>query len=122
MEVIGDTSFFTDLERSRPEVHSWIHRNPTVRVLMTPVVYGELLVGQPERAKVERLASGMIGEITFDVARQFGLAGRFLRSKGERIGANDLWIASIALAYDLPVLTRNIIEFSRVPGLKVVTY
>lgn len=35
------------------------------------------------------------------------------------IGANDLLIASITLANDLILVTHNVSEFSRVPGLKI---
>jgi tRNA(fMet)-specific endonuclease VapC len=36
-----------------------------------------------------------------------------------RVGAMDLKIASIALAHDATVLTRNISDFGKVPGLRV---
>jgi tRNA(fMet)-specific endonuclease VapC len=36
-----------------------------------------------------------------------------------RIGTMDLKIAAIALAHDATVLTRNLKDFSRVPGLRV---
>ena len=42
-----------------------------------------------------------------------------LRRRGVRIGTLDLRIASIALNYDALVLTRNRVDFERVPGLRV---
>ena len=36
-----------------------------------------------------------------------------------RIGAMDLKIAAIALAHDAILLTRNLKDFSRVPGLRI---
>jgi len=47
-------------------------------------------------------------------------ADRFvgLRSARIRCGSMDLKIASITLAHDAILLTRNAIDFSRVPGLK----
>jgi tRNA(fMet)-specific endonuclease VapC len=42
-----------------------------------------------------------------------------LTRQGTPIGPNDLLIAAHALANDLTVVTANIGEFSRVPGLKV---
>ena len=36
-----------------------------------------------------------------------------------RIGTMDLKIAAIALAHDATILTRNLKDFSRVPGLRV---
>lgn len=38
------------------------------------------------------------------------------------IGANDLWIAASALEHRLPLLTRNVGEFRRVPDLDVIDY
>ena len=42
-----------------------------------------------------------------------------LRKRRVRIGTMDLRIAAIALSRDMTVLTRNVRDFSRVPGLKV---
>ena len=41
-----------------------------------------------------------------------------LERSGRPIGANDLLIASIALAHELTLVTHNIEEFSRVIGLR----
>ncbi len=35
------------------------------------------------------------------------------------VGPNDLRIAATALEYDLTVVTRNLRDFERVPGLQV---
>jgi tRNA(fMet)-specific endonuclease VapC len=55
--------------------------------------------------------------LDFDIAAaiQFEL----LRKQGVRIGTLDLRIASIALVHDCTVLTRNLRDFRKVPGLKV---
>ena len=42
-----------------------------------------------------------------------------LRKQRVRIGTMDLRIASIALSRDLTVLTRNLVDFNRLPGVKV---
>ena len=36
-----------------------------------------------------------------------------------KVGTQDLRIASIALAFDAIVLTRNLVDFEKVPGLRV---
>jgi tRNA(fMet)-specific endonuclease VapC len=41
-----------------------------------------------------------------------------LRQAHVRIGTMDLKIAAIALANDATLLTRNLADFSKVPGLK----
>ena len=43
---------------------------------------------------------------------------RELRKQGVRIGTHDLRIASISLAHDSTILTRNTSDFAQVPGLK----
>lgn len=42
-----------------------------------------------------------------------------LRRQGKLIGPNDLFIAAHALSLDLPLVTANIGEFSRVPDLRL---
>ena len=42
-----------------------------------------------------------------------------LRTQGVRIGTLDLRIAAIGLARDLTVLSRNVVDFGRVPGLQI---
>lgn len=42
-----------------------------------------------------------------------------LRKEGVRIGTMDLRIASIALSRNMTVLSRNLVDFMRVPGLRV---
>lgn len=42
-----------------------------------------------------------------------------LRKSGVRIGTMDLRIGSIALVCGFTVLTRNTIDFERIPGLRV---
>jgi tRNA(fMet)-specific endonuclease VapC len=42
-----------------------------------------------------------------------------LRLEGVRIGTMDLRVASIALSNDMTLLTRNLVDFRRVPALRV---
>jgi predicted nucleic acid-binding protein len=45
-----------------------------------------------------------------------------MKSTGQLIGTSDLWIAAPALAYQMPVVTRNVTHVRRVPHLEVETY
>jgi predicted nucleic acid-binding protein len=42
-----------------------------------------------------------------------------LAASGQRIGAHDFMIAATALVYQYTLLTDNVREFSRIPGLEV---
>ena len=48
----------------------------------------------------------------------YGRLRAYLKRIGRPIGANDMLISAIALANNLTVVTANIREFSRVPGLR----
>ncbi len=50
-------------------------------------------------------------------AEEYALMVAALRRAGKMIGERDLMIAATALAGGHEVMTRNIDEFSRVPGL-----
>jgi tRNA(fMet)-specific endonuclease VapC len=53
-----------------------------------------------------------------NAARIAGDIRAFLDKRGERIGARDSQIAAVAMANDLKVVTHNVSEFSRIPGLQ----
>ncbi len=50
---------------------------------------------------------------------QYAAIRHHLTRQGTPIGSNDLLIAAHALSNNLTVVTANVREFSRVPGLKV---
>lgn len=64
--------------------------------------------------QIESFASWIILPWDSDAANLFN---RFRRD-GIRIGTLDLKIACIALAHDTTLLTRNVRDFSQVPGLR----
>lgn len=49
----------------------------------------------------------------------YALLRHHLTRQGTLVGPNDLLIAAHALTNDLTVITANVGEFSRIPGLKV---
>ena len=52
----------------------------------------------------------------------YGKLRTTLEKKGQSIGAMDLLIAAHALALSVRLVTHNVREFSRVPGLRVETW
>jgi tRNA(fMet)-specific endonuclease VapC len=56
------------------------------------------------------------------VSWNYGELYRALRARGTMIGANDLWIAATALAYNEGLMSRNRSDFHKVPKLRLETY
>jgi len=97
------------------------------QVFTCAVVKAELLTGAKKSIRpVESLArvAALLSELEslpFDdnAAQAYSDVRAHLEREGTPIGGNDLMIAAIALANGLIVITRNVREFSRVPGLDV---
>lgn len=128
--LILETTFLVDLERelARGETgpaQEFLGRRPNASLHITYTIAGELAAGASlsDRDRWRSfVAPFRILPFDEDVAWHYGQSYRYLRAQGLLIGANDLWIASTSLAYDVPIATRNHREFSRVPGLKVSAY
>lgn len=60
--------------------------------------------------------------LPISAAHVYGDIRAALSAKGQLIGNNDLWIAAHALASELTLVTNNLREFGRVPGLNVVNW
>jgi len=76
-----------------------------------------------ERDNVMRLCSGL--HLAFPdagFAEVFGRLYASLARRGVRVATMDLLIATAAVQARAPLLTRNVRDFSRIPGLEVVTY
>ena len=65
------------------------------------------------------LLEGYAGAQISDFSHEAALKFEELRSQRVRIGTMDLRIAATALVRDYTVLTRNLVDFEQVPGLKV---
>lgn len=72
-------------------------------------VYGEFSL------LLARFADAHLAEFSQEAAVKF----EELRQQRVRIGTMDLRIAATALVRDYTVLTRNLVDFEQVPGLKV---
>jgi tRNA(fMet)-specific endonuclease VapC len=73
------------------------------------------------RARIERLFAVSNGVLlcTEAVLDHYAILRAELEVAGAPIGASDLWIAAQALAEDALLITDNVREFSRVPGLRI---
>jgi tRNA(fMet)-specific endonuclease VapC len=96
-------------------------------VAMCAVVRAELVFGARKSRHVAenlRLVDALFEPfvcLPFDdrAADAYGSVRADLERVGRPIGPNDLLIAATALAHDLILVTHNLSEFGRVPGLHV---
>ena len=134
--IYVDTSFLVDLKREiareRPgpafEVMESLDANTVLGVSVFVVCdlrAGAELFTQPGREHValDELLDGFV--VTYPeerfaktYARQFATLARTKKP----VEAFDLLIACAALLDDAPLVTKNVKDFSRVPGLRVIGY
>ena len=94
------------------------------------IVLGELEWGVAQSRRFEEnraalsalLAAVQVVDLDAEVARRYGRLRAHLCSIGQPIGPNNLWIAAHALALDVPLVTHNLSEFRRVPGLSAESW
>lgn len=91
-------------------------------VVKAELFYGALKSARPERnLQRARRFTDRFTSLPFDdlAALEYGDIRSVLEKSGTPIGPNDLLIAAIARAYDLTLVTHNVAEFTRVPGLEL---
>ena len=130
MAVLIDTSILIAYERGRLDVAGRVAGREAEEVFLSVISASELLHGV-ERAldpavRARRLAfveavlsRFPVLEIDLEVARTHAALWSGLAQRGEMIGVHDTWIAATCIARDLALITGNIREFNRVPGLRV---
>lgn len=90
-------------------------------VVLYELEYGTLRAASAGRRRdITRLAS-TIAVLPFDsrAAERSAHVRLALEKKGRTIGPVDLMIAGTALAFGCALVTHNLVEFKRVPGLRV---
>ncbi len=72
---------------------------------------------------IDRLVEGMLVVYPDDrFPMQYARVAAAMQRSGQIIGRMDLLIATAALIDDAPLVTRNVKDFSKVPGLRVLKY
>jgi predicted nucleic acid-binding protein len=135
-EMVLDTNVLSELMRPQPEaqVAAWFDGRAETLFFITAITHAEILLG------IDLLPAGRRKDALADAARRmfeldFGgrclpfdehAAGIYARVVGERtragqpISTEDAQIASIALTYGLPLVTRNAKDFENIAGLQVI--
>jgi len=128
MQYLLDTNVCIEyLRRRNALLIRRIHARLTTDVCLCSVVKAELIGGalrsrRPtvDRAKLDAFVRPYLSlPFNDDAAEVFARIRFHLESLGMTIGPYDLEIASIALHHGLTLVTHNVAEFGRVPGLAV---
>lgn len=132
MGILIDTTVLVSLERRGGQFEEFAFRLAETDLAIATITISELLLGvhraKPEQRRVQRenYVESVLAKLTtypFDssVARVHAGLWAELSARGEIIGPHDLIIAVTAQMLGYSILTENVREFSRVPGLEVRT-
>jgi len=130
MAVLIDASILIEAERGRLELEPHVAQRNDEESFLSVITASELLHGvhratQPDvRAKRSAFVEGILERfpllsVDLACARAHAQIWAELRKAGTIIGPHDLWLAATCVAHGLTMVTANIREFERVPGLTV---
>ena len=131
MKLLLDTNICIYLIKNRPpEVKKYFENLAVGEVGLSTISFAELQYGVAKSKAAEKNARALeafilpLEILPFDseAAAVYGRLGAALERQGRVIGSLDLLIAAQALAGDLTLITHNLKEFDRVPGLKCETW
>jgi tRNA(fMet)-specific endonuclease VapC len=122
-----DTNVWIAFLKAEATVTAAVRRVGVEKLYLCAPVWSELWFGACKSLQVAenqarlRDLSAHIPSLPFDdrAAEQCGEIRALLARQGRPIGPYDLQIAAIALTMGLCLVTRNVSEFKRVPGLKI---
>ena len=132
MTVVSEPAYLLDanvciryMNGRSPAIRSRLVSVERERVYVCSIVKAEMFAGaqrshNPARSLERQLAFfAPFVSLAFDdaAAEIYGRIRSHLLIAGTPIGANDMLIAAIAMANNLTLVTHNVDEFSRIPGL-----
>ena len=131
MGLILDTSVLVAAERSQFDVTTYFQRERHQSFGISAITVAELLLGAERAvAPASRMRRAAFADwviqhvpvLPFGVAeaRRHAALRAHLTERGTMIGAHDLQIAATAIAGGHAVVTFDVADFSRVPGLEVI--
>ena len=130
MAVLIDASILIEAERGRLELEPHVARHADEQSFLSVITASELLHGvhratRPDvRARRSAFVEGILQRfpllsVDLACARAHAQIWAELRQAGTIIGPHDLWLAATCVAHGLTMVTANVRELERVPGLTV---
>lgn len=126
--MILDTCFLIDLqlEARRGDAGAairFLRQHASAPFAISVISVTEFLEGFEEPSEGERLLQAYARiDVNSSVATQVARIRRHLRVGGKLIGDFDIFIAATALSERVPLVTRNITDFSSIDGLELIAY
>ena len=128
LEVLLDTNICIYIARNRPpSVAERFANAPPGSLGISVITWGELCFGASKSrdslramAALQRFSESVPVQLMgAEVGHHYGEIRAILERTGKPIGNNDLWIAAHARALGTTLVTNNLKEFERVPGLEL---
>lgn len=127
LKYMLDTNIIIYTIKNRPEQVRQAFKQHENQMCISAITFGELIYGterstQPERnlADVEGLVARLeVAPFEEHAAEHFGQLRAELYRIGKPIGPYDMMIAAHARSMGLILITNNMKEFERVPGLRI---
>ena len=130
MAVLIDVSIPIETERGRLKLEPHVARRQDDESFLSVITASELLHGvhrvlEPrQRARRAAFVEGILErfpllQVDLATARAHAQVWAVLGAAGTLIGPHDLWLAATCIAHGLTMVTANVREFERVPGLEL---
>jgi tRNA(fMet)-specific endonuclease VapC len=115
------------IKRRPPQVLERFRQADVSSIAISSLTYSELMFGAAKSSRPEQnrfaltqfVAPLEVAPYDDMAAPHYGNLRAFLERQGTPIGSLDMLIAAHALALDCVLVTNNVKEFARVPGLKM---
>ena len=122
-----DTNIAIYTLKNRPDKVRVTFKKHSGEMCVSSISLGELIFGAEKSAQVERnlaVIEGFAARLNIEpfdarAAMHFGQLRAELSRSGRRIGPYDMLIASHARSMGLILVSNNLREFNRVPGLRI---
>ncbi len=125
MTYLVDSDWVADYLKGRQQavqlLDSLFRDGMAISIITFAEIYEGIYYGSDPKRNEEIFARFLQGVdvlgINRPVARRFAMVRGALRESGQLIPQPDIFIAATALHYELFLVTRNISDFQRIPGL-----
>ncbi|MCF6263294.1 MAG: type II toxin-antitoxin system VapC family toxin [Xanthomonadales bacterium] len=134
MGLVVDTNVFINIENGRIELEALNRFSAYGDTFIAAITGAELYLGvhlasnDVNRVRREAFVESILGGVpslpfNADIARVYSRIYSIFLKPRSKLGSNvhDLQIAATALAYGYPVLTSNVSDFKKIPGLEVLS-